>query len=56
MVREKVYTKIVIIILAGLLFSWGPLTGTATAKDIQMSMGCGPSVASGYYRALRGRG
>lgn len=45
---KRVFTRIFIILFVGLCLSWGPLTGSAAAKDIQMSMGCGPTVASGY--------
>jgi TRAP transporter TAXI family solute receptor len=46
--RNKILTGIFIVLFAGLLLAPGPMTGPASAKDVQLSMGCGPSVASGY--------
>ena len=46
--RKKVFTGIVIMLLAGLFLSWGPFTRSAPAQTVELSMGCGPSVASGY--------
>lgn len=45
MCRKKGSTQIAVIFFAVLLF--GTFAGTAAA-EVQMSMGCGPSVASGY--------
>ena len=46
--RKKVFTGIVIMLLAGLCLSWGPFQGFSSAQTVELSMGCGPSVASGY--------
>lgn len=46
--REKISMAILIALCAGLLLVPGPLTGPASAQTVQLSMGCGPSVASGY--------
>jgi TRAP transporter TAXI family solute receptor len=46
--RKKVIMGIFIVLFAGLLLAPGPLTGPVSAKTVQLSMGCGPSVASGY--------
>jgi uncharacterized protein len=46
--RKEMIMGVFIVLFAGLLLAPGPLTGTASAKTVQLSMGCGPSVASGY--------
>jgi len=46
--RKKFATGIFIVVLAGLLFAPGPFAGPVSAQTTQLSMGCGPAVASGY--------
>ena len=46
--RNKSFSFIAVILFAGLLLVFELFTGPASAKAVEMSMGCGPSVAAGY--------
>jgi len=46
--ERRGFKRVIIIISLGLLLVTGPLMGPAPAKTVEMSMGCGPTVASGY--------
>ena len=44
---KSAFASLVTLLFIGLLFSTTPFTHSAAA-EVQMSMGCGPSVAAGY--------